>query len=162
MNLFNELTLKKENITVLQAEQNSAFLCNLKEYIGDSVCVTAPDILGDKFFLVHKPEEISAYKEKGFVIGIVNVDVFEKRICDVIKNYEDLCAITNVYSDELVYPFLIAKTIIEREKYDLLYIDGVNSESKRFLARELAKNIKNGMAIRIINTDSGDVEILCR
>ena len=164
MNLFDGVIFEKQNITVLGVEKNSAFLADLSEYInknGNSKNINAPDIMDGNCFYVHSKEEADSYKSNSFVIGIVNVDVFEKRICDVVKNYERLCEIANIASDELAYPFVIAKTIIQRENYDLLYIDGVNSVSKRFLARELAKNIRNGMGIRIINTDNCDVEILC-
>lgn len=163
MNLFDELIFKNKNITVCGANENSEFVLNLKKHFekSDNI-VFAPDTMENKFFAVHSKEEISHYKGKGFVIGIVNIEVFEKPICDVVKNYNDLCDIVNVESCELVYPFAVAKTIIEREKYDLLYIDGVNTVSKRFLAREFAKLIRNGMGIRIINTDSNYTEILCR
>lgn len=164
MNLFDGVIFEKQNITVLGIEKNSAFLADLSEYINkncNGVNINAPDIMDGKCFYVHSKDEADSYKSNSFVIGIVNVDVFEKRICDVVKNYERLCEIANIASDELAYPFVIAKTIIQRENYDLLYIDGVNSVSKRFLARELAKNIRNGMGIRIINTDNCDVEILC-
>ena len=114
MNLFDGIIFEKQNITVLGIEKNSAFLADLSEYInknGNSVNINAPDIMDGNCFYVHSKEEADSYKSNSFVIGIVNVDVFEKRICDVVKNYERLCEIANIASDELAYPFVIAKAI---------------------------------------------------
>ncbi len=164
MKYFNGLTLKKGNITVLGAEKDSVFVTDLEDYLKDKkdINIFAPDTTDGKFFVVHSEEEINRYQNDGYIIGVINIDVCEKRIADAIKGYEHLCEIADISPDELVFPYAVAKTILQREKYNLLFIDGVNSVSKRFLARELAKNIRNGMSIRIINTDNGDIEILCR
>lgn len=164
MNLFDGISFEKENIIVLGAEEDSVFVTDLKEYLKDKkdINIFAPDITDGKFFVVHSDEEINCYQNEGFIIGVINIDVCEKRIANVIKGYENLCEIADISPDELVFPYAVAKTVMQREKYNLLFIDGVNSSSKRFLAREIAKNIRNGIGIRIINTDNDDIEILCR
>lgn len=166
MKLFDGLSFEKKKITVLSAEKDSAFVTALGEYLkenGREECeISAPDTLDGKYFIVHSDSEADLYKKDSFIIGVINIDAMERRISDVVKGYEHLCYFADVSPDELVFPFILAKAVTEREKYDLLFIDGVNTVSKRFLARELAKNIRNGIGIRIINTDSGDTEILCR
>ena len=176
MNYFCGLEFEKGTITVLGAERKSDFTQELADYlkgsgtvsfIGDKnlntdYIINAPDDMNDKKFIVHSEKEISALEDSKHIIGVINIDVMEQKIADAIEGYEHLCEIANIESDELAYPYPISKAILNREKYSLMFIDGVNSASKRFLARELAKLIRNGTGIRLINTDSGSIEILCK
>jgi len=164
MNYFDGITFEKNNITVLGAQSDSCFVTALKDYFKEKkdTNIYAPDDKVDKYFIVHTQEEINRYLSDSYIIGVINIEVFEKRIADAVQGYEQLCEIADLSPEELVFPYAVAKAVLQREKYDLLFIDDVNSASKRFLARELAKNIRNGIGIRIINTDNGDIEILCR
>ncbi|MBR7132252.1 MAG: hypothetical protein IKD04_01825 [Clostridia bacterium] len=179
MDCFCGLSFEKGIITVLGAEKSSTFVVALTDYlkaygtvsvaqrISDAEATTdymvfAPDNNDGKYFVAHSEKEAEAFKEAKCVIGVINIAVMEKKISEAVKGYQYLCDIADVDCDELVYPYAIAKTVSEREKYNLLYIDGVNSESKRFLARELAKLLRYGVGIRLINTDNGDIEILCK
>lgn len=176
MDCFYGVEFQKGIITVLGAEKNSDFTQRLADYLKKSGSVSfedeknsdtdyiinAPDTMNGKGFIVHSEEEICALEKSSHIIGVVNIDIMEKKIADVVEGYEHICQIANIDCDELTYTSPVAKAILERERYSLLFIDGVNSGSKRFIARELGKILKNGIGIRLINTDSGDIEILCK
>ena len=188
MNYFDNLSLKG-NITVLGAAESSDFVKSLESFAGAECTVKAPDRPIDGHFKVHSQEEIDRYRAESIVFGVVDIDIMEKKVCDAVDGVEDFCRINDLFDDELIYPLTVARVVQNREKYDILYINGVNSESKRFLARELAKCFntalvnsggagnehtaelvrqmeslygKSGMGIRMINTDSDYVETLVK
>lgn len=162
MNYFDFLSFEQSCITVLGVDENSDFVNSLKAFTDNKITINTPDVNFDKLFYVHSEEEIEEYKSKGLLIGIVDVNALEKKICDVVANYDYFCSVNNLFAEELIFPLAIARVIENREKYDILYINGVNSEGKRYLARELAKRLRNGMGIRLINTDSNYVETLVK
>jgi len=162
MNYFDFLNFTDDCITVLGVDENSDFVNALKEFTENKITINTPDVKFDKLFYVHSEEEIEDYKSKGLLIGVVDVNVLEKKICEVVENTDYFCSVNNLFDDELIYPLAFARVIENREKYDILYINGVNSEGKRYLARELAKRLRNGMGIRLINTDSDYVETLVK
>ncbi len=162
MNYFDRLEIKHNHITVLGAGEQSDFVQALKAFAGKTRTVSAPDQSNDFRFRVHTEEQIAAYKASGFLIGVVQVDVLEKKICDAVDGANDFCAINNLFEDELIFPKALATVIQQREQYDLLYIDGADSEGKRYLARELAKRFKNDMGIRMIEPANDFTETLVR
>ena len=162
MNYFDHLEINQRLITVLGVNEQSDFALALKDFVGKPKTVFVPDDLTDYHFKVHTPEQIEEFKAAGFLIGVVSIDVLEKKICDIVDGANDFCIINNLFEQELIYSSALARVIQEREQYDLLYIDGVDSEAKRFLARELAKCIKNGMGIRMIEPNDDFTEILVR
>lgn len=162
MNYFDNLSLKDGNITVLGVDAESFFVKDLYDYLKsigrEDTKVCTPDKDG---FTVHTEDEIKAYSESGNIIGVVSAKLFEKRICDTIENYGAFCQISDLAGDELVYQRAIANAVLH-DKYDTLFIDDVNSESLRFLARETAKILKSGVDVYMINTDSRFVETLIK
>ena len=179
MDYFNGLAFNKGVITVLGADKNSVIVSALVKHLEKSGTVAvsqnpdnlnkntdfvilAPDDTDGKFFITHSKEEINEFEKSDSIIGVVDISVMEKRIADVVKGYEHLCEIADISCNETAYPYVIAKAVAEREKYTLLFIDNIDSADKRFLARELAKHLRYGVGIRLINTDNGDIEILCK
>ncbi len=158
MNYFDFLELENKNVTVLGTDENSDFVKSLKSVVSK---VTAPDAADTKF-KVHSEAEIEEYKKNGLVIGIVDINIMEKKISDSVIGVEEFCKINNLFADELIFPLALARVIENREKCDILYINNVDCEGKRYLARELAKRLRNGMAIKLINTDSSYVETLVK
>lgn len=160
MNYFDNLNCEQKKIVVLGVSDSSEFVKELRTRFGDKE-ITAYDN-GSGKFKVHTDKEIEAYKSDSMLIGVVDVNIAEKKICDVIDGAEDFCKINDLTDDELIFQKAVARVVEEREKYDLLYIDNVNSESKRLFARELAKCCSSKMGIRLINTDSNYVETLVK
>ncbi|MBR7132250.1 MAG: hypothetical protein IKD04_01815 [Clostridia bacterium] len=177
MNYFNGLDFKRDTITVLGAEKNSDFVTALLRYLETKGSVTltddkavtdkttdylviAPDEDAGKRFRVHSEAEISSYKEKGAVIGVISVEALLKDIENSVIGAEDFCAINDMSPKDLVYPLALARVITNREKYDMLYIDDVSSAGKRYTAREINRRITYGAGVRIINTDTDYVEAL--
>ena len=176
MDYFYDIEFKKGVITVLGAEKESSFVSALKErlevtgsaYVTDDKDATvntdyliiAPDKNVNKRFIVHTENDISDYKEKGMLIGVVSVEALLKEVdCSVIGT-DDFCDITDMAKGDLVYPLALAKVINAREKFDWLYIDDISNPDRRFTAREINRRIKCGAGVRIINTDTNYVEQL--
>jgi len=158
MNYFDFLNIKNKSITVFGADENSDFVKALKGVVSS---VTIPDTFDGKLHL-HTEAKIEEYKKNGLIIGIVDVNIMEKKISDSIIGIEEFCQINNLFADELIFPLALARVIENREKYDILYINNVDGEGKRYIAREIAKRLRNGMLIKLINTDSNYVETLVK
>lgn len=160
MNYFDKLSCEQKKITVLGASEGSELVKELRILFGDKEIIAYGGENGR--LRVHTEEEIAAYKAEGMLIGVVDVNIAEKKICEVIDGAEDFCNINDLTADELIFQRALARVIEEREKYDLLYINNVDSEAKRLFARELAKCCSSKMGIRLINTDSSYVETLVK
>lgn len=176
MNYFYDIEFKKQTITVLGADVGSDFVSALKENLeakgtvavfddknatsDADYLIIAPDKNVDKKFIVHTENDISSFKEKGIIIGVVSVEALLKDIAESVIGVEDFCDITNMAEGDLVYPLALAKVITAREKFDWLFIDDVSNPDRRFTAREINRRIKYGAGVRIINTDSNYVEQL--
>ena len=158
MNYFDFLELENKNVIVLGVDENSDFVKELKSVAKN---VATPDTF-DGRFKVHTEQEVEEFHKNGLIIGIIDVNIMEKRICDKVIGIEDFCKINNLFDDELIFPLALARVIESREKYDILYINGIDNEGKRYIAREIAKRLRNGMKIKIINTDTGYVETLVK
>ena len=91
-------------------------------------------------------------------IGVVDVNIFEKKVSDMVENIEDFCLVADTNENQLIYLGMLSKAIKQSEKYDFMFIDGVDSVDKKYLARELAKQhsmpVCNGMA------KDGEIELL--
>lgn len=163
MNYFDYVDFNCKRITVLGVSGESDFVRALKAELQGRAEVFAPDN-ESRAFKVHTESEIAAYKAEGMLIGVVDIGVAEKMPREVVENHIDFCKINDIIDDELIYTVMLAKVITERERYDLLYINNVNSEAKRLFARETAKKCAavSSMGIKLINTDSGYVETLIR
>lgn len=175
MNYFDYLTFEKGLITVLGADISSDFVKTLAEYLKNSgsvvvtdgataadadYVISVPESNSDKRFVMHSEEQLEKYRASCYTIGIVSVNVLEKKIRDVVVGAEKFAEYNGLTTEELVYPLALAKVIEGVEKYDILYIDDVDGEGKRYLARELAKRHKNTKHVRMINTDNNYVERL--
>lgn len=174
MNYFDCLTFEKGTITVLGVDANSDFVNALADYLksqgsvvvlGDTaqanadyvICV--PDEANDAKFVMHTQEQVEEFRKSRYIIGIVDVNILEKKICDKVIGADRFSEFTDLAEDELLFPLAVAKVIEGHENYDFLYINGVNNEGKRYLARELAKRHKK-TCVRMINTDNPYVERL--
>ena len=75
-----------------------------------------------------------------------------------VENIEDFCLVADTNENQLIYLGMLSKAIKQSEKYDFMFIDGVDSVDKKYLARELAKQhsmpVCNGMA------KDGEIELL--
>lgn len=179
MNYFENITFQKGVITVLGIKAESEFVTALKNYlkksgtvmvttdkscIGDMAdfVILAPDTPKGKEFIFHNKEDIGLYKSKGFVIGYISVDLIEKEISTVVDGAEAFAEISKLYVTELMFPRALARGISENEKYDLLYIDDVYGEGKRYFARDITRYITYGAGVRMLNTDSDYVEELVK
>ena len=178
MNYFENITFQKGVITVLGIKAESEFVTALKNYLKNSgtVAVTtdkdcksdadyvilAPDAPKGKEFIFHNKEDIGLYKSKGFVIGYISVDLIEKEISTVVDGAEAFADVSKLYVTELMFPRALARGISENEKYDLLYIDDVYGEGKRYFARDITRYITYGAGVRMLNTDSDYVEELVK
>lgn len=176
MNYFDNLVFQKGVITVLGAAVDSPFVLALCEYLKQSgsveltndrvfkgaadYTVLAPDNPQKNKYIFHSEEDMSFYSSKGKVIGYLSVNLIEKEIKSVVVGAEDFCSFSNLYTDELMYPRALGRAISEREKYDLIYIDDVCGEGKRYFARDINRYITYGAGVRMINTDSCFVEEL--
>lgn len=163
MNYFDYVDFKCKRVTVLGVNEKSDFVKALRAELEGSAEVFVPDN-ANCGFKVHTDEEISRYKAYGMLIGVIDIGIAEKMPREVVENHIDFCEINDITDDELIYTVMLAKVITERERYDLLYINNVNSEAKRLFARETAKicAVASSMVIKLINTDSGYVETLIR
>ncbi len=178
MNYFENVTFKKGVITVLGTNAESDFVKALETYLKNSgtvevttdkdctvnadYVILAPDAPKGKEFIFHTQEEISLYKSKGFVIGYISVDLIEKEIAQVVDRAEAFARVSKLYVTELMFPRALARGISENEKYDLLYIDDVYGEGKRYFARDITRYITYGAGVRMLNTDSDYVEELVK
>lgn len=175
MNYFDCLTFEKGVITVLGVDADSDFVKSLSGYLksAGSVVVTTEDIASDNDYIIYVPDKFSGgcfvmhtdlqveqFCKSRCIIGVVSVNVLEKKIGDVVVGAEKFAEYNDLTTEELIFPLALAKVIQGHEKYDFLYIDDVDNESKRYLARELAKRHKNGTCVRMINTDHPYVERL--
>lgn len=175
MNYFDGIKFEKGVITVLGVSDTSDFVKALCDYIrpSGSVAVTkeeipsdadyviwTPDNISDGRFVMHTKRQIERFCKSKCIIGVVSVNVMEKKIADAVVGAESFAEYTDLTAEELLFPFALAKVTEMYEKYNFLYINDVNSESKRYLARDLAKRHKNGACIRMINTDYPYVERL--
>lgn len=179
MKYFENITFQKGVITVLGIAAESVFVSALADYLKKSgtVAVTndknckadsadyvilAPDKPKGKEFIFHSSEEIVLYKSKGFVIGYISVDLIEKEISAVVDGAEAFADLSKLYVTELMFPRALARAISENEKYNLLYIDDVYGEGKRYFARDITRYITYGAGVRMLNTDSDYVEELVK
>ena len=179
MNYFENITFQKGVITVLGIKIESEFVTALKNYLEKSGTVTlttdknctsdmadyvvlAPDAPKDKEFIFHSKEDIELYSSKGFIIGYISVDLIEKEIAQVVNGAEAFAEVSKLYVTELMFPRALARGISENEKYDLLYIDDVYGEGKRYFARDITRYITYGAGVRMLNTDSDYVEELVK
>ena len=177
MDYFYELDFPKGVITVLGADKTSDFVLSLAEHLKTkgTVLVTdkkaeisektdytvlAPDEKCGKKFIVHSEADIAAYREKGKVIGVVSIEALLKDVKDSVIGAEYFCVLSDITENDLVYPLAIAKVITNREKYDMLYIDDISNEGRRYTAREISRRITYGAGVRIINTDTCFTEVL--
>lgn len=176
MDYFYNIEFKNGIIAVFGSEIDGKFVNALKAHlevlgtvaVTDDKCanldadylIIAPDKNIDKKFIVHTEEDISAFKDKGMIIGVVSVEALLKEVEESVVGADDFCTITNMSNGDLVYPLALAKVITAREKYDWLYIDDISDSNRRFTAREINRHIKYGAGVRIINTDSNYVEQL--
>lgn len=176
MNYFDNINFEKGVITVLGVAADSPFVTALSEHLNKNgtVMVTdkretkaradyiiiAPDTPNKNQYIFHSEEDMKFYSSKGLVIGYLSVNLIEKEIKSVVVGAEDFCSYSNLYTDELMFPRALARAISEREKYDLIYIDDVCGEGKRYFARDINRYITYGAGVRMINTDSCFVEEL--
>lgn len=153
MNYFDNINITDKIITVLGVSSNSDFVMSLRTFLAENgredVSVITPDSNG---FKTHKNQELD-----GQIFGVLSVNIFEKRICDVLKQTDDFCKLNDLEEDELIFPKSVANVVLN-EKYDVLFIDDVDSPDKRFLARETAKILREGVDVYMINTDSQFIE----
>ena len=89
-------------------------------------------------------------------------DLIEKEIAQVVDRAEAFAEVSKLYVTELMFPRALARGISENEKYDLLYIDDVYGEGKRYFARDITRYITYGAGVRMLNTDSDYVEELVK
>ena len=178
MKYFENITFEKGIITVLGTKADSVFVSALADYLKNSgtvevttdkdcksyadYVILAPDAPKGKEFIFHSEEEIGIYKSKGFVIGYISVDLIEKEIAQVVDRAEAFAEVSKLYVTELMFPRALARAISENEKYDLLYIDDVYGEGKRYFARDITRYITYGAGVRMLNTDSDYVEELVK
>ena len=174
MNYFDFLSFEKGEITVLGVDAKSDFVKSLADFLktsGSVVVLTdnaeadadyiirVPDKANDAKFVMHTQEEVDEFRKSRYIIGMVDINILEKKICDKVIGADAFSDFTDLDKEELLYPLAVAKVIEGHEKYDFLYINEVNNEGKRYLARELAKRHKN-TCVRMINTDNPYVERL--
>ncbi len=179
MNYFENITFPKGVITVLGTKADSVFVTALADELKksgtvqvttDKGCtadaadyvILAPDCPKGKEFIFHRAEDIENYLAKGFVIGYLSVDLIEKEISTVVDGAEDFAALSKLYVTELMFPRALARAITENEKYNLLYIDDVYGEGKRYFARDITRYVTYGAGVRMLNTDSNYVEELVK
>lgn len=160
MDYFKNLTFEKGSITVFGASSDSKFVSELRKYLNNANEVITPD--NDGIFTMHSSEKIAEVKSSGYLVGVVSINVMEKKICEAVAGSEIFCKINDTEDDELVYCGSLARAVDENEKYDIMFIDDVDSDAKRYLAREVAKCIKSDMSVRMIDTDSNFTEILVK
>lgn len=169
MKILDCCKIPKGKIVVLGAKYDSAFikfLCaELKEKgsieISDNVfnnsnadySLILLDEKCNKVFSAH-----DSFPESTFRVGLVDVGVFEKKVSEVIYKTEIFCQIADTNENQLVYPYMLSRVIKDNEKYDFMIVDGVNTVSKRFLARELAKYLS--MSVCIGSVIDGEIELL--
>lgn len=174
MNYFDNMTFEKGEITVVGVNKDADIVKSLEKFLSASgsvaVCeneydgnadyvLRVPDTDADKRFILHDESARERNRKSGCLIGVLSITVLEKRIGDVVVGAEEFAQHTDLTVDELVYPRAIARVCEELEQFDILYIDDVSNEGRRYLARETAKRHKK-TRIRMINTDEPYVERL--
>lgn len=161
MNYFDNISVKSGSLTVLGVTADSRFVTALKKELEkrkEPIDLIVPDM----HFTVHSESEIEQFASHGQIIGVVGVEILEKKICDVVENSAEFCKITDLCESKLMFTEALGKVVEEHEKYDIMYIDNVDTPQKRFLARELAKTIRGDMDIYMVDTDTDFVETLIK
>lgn len=169
MKILDCFNIQKGKIAVLGAKEDSpfvklligelkekgscAFISDLSEEGSADYNLYLADQKNEKLLAIHSdiPEDIAK-------IGVVDVNIFEKKVSDMVENIEDFCLVADTNENQLIYLGMLSKAIKQSEKYDFMFIDGVDSVDKKYLARELAKQhsmpVCNGMA------KDGEIELL--